>query len=65
MEGRHDRRDRVFWDGELHQGFMGNQDKEEQGGAEQSERAAGESNCGKVSEDHYWKMKVLIIKHEH
>lgn len=58
MEGHHDRCDCVFWDGELHQGFMGNQDKEEQGGTEQRERAEGESGCGKVSEDHHQEINV-------
>lgn len=58
MQGHHDRRDCVFGDCELHQGFMGNQNKEEQGGAEQRERAEGEGGCGEVSEDHHWEMNA-------
>lgn len=39
---------------------MGNQDKEEQGGAEQRERAEGENGCGKVSENPLWEMNFSI-----
>lgn len=60
MEDHHDRRHCVFWDGELHQSFVGNQDKEEQGGAEQRERAEGENSCGKVSENPLWEIKFSI-----